>query len=110
MGNHEQKRGNLDRAQKYWKDAAEKFGKMEQLPSSVLVPTRIAAEVAIVQALAYAKERNMEAFLTSFEKGVRMAKELGSEKRKQEARGALHAALERWANEQRVTGLWELLV
>ena len=83
---------------------------MEQLPSGVAVPVRIAAEVLIAQALAYAKARNMEGFLTVFERGGQLAKELGSEKRKQEAKEALNTALEQWPNDQRITGLWGVLV
>ena len=110
LGNHAKDQGKLGCARKYWKDAAEKFSKMEKLPSGIAVPVRIGAEVLIAQALAYAKARNMEGFLTAFEKGVQLAKELGSEKRKQEAKEALEAALEQWPNDQRITGLWELLV
>ena len=109
LGNRMRDQGDLDHAREYWKDAAEKLDKMEQLPSGLSVPVRIAAEVLIAQALAYAKARNMEGFLTAFEKGAKLAKELGSEKRKQEAKEALRAALEQWPNDQRITGLWELL-
>jgi hypothetical protein len=52
----------------------------------------------------------MEAFIASFEKGVGMASALGSEKRKQEAREAFKTALGQWQGDQRITGLWELLV
>jgi tetratricopeptide (TPR) repeat protein len=110
LGNHAKGQRRLSLAREYWKDAADKFGKMEKLPSGVAVPVRIAAEVLIAQALAYAKARNMEGFLSVFEKGVQLAKELGSKKRLQEAREALNAALEEWPNDQRITGLWELLV
>jgi len=110
LGNHEHKQGNASDAIKYWKSAAEKLGKIGQLSSSVLVPAGIAAEGEIAQALAYAKAGDMGGFLTAFQKGAQLAKELGSEKRKQELREALNAALEQWPNDQRITGLWQLLV
>jgi tetratricopeptide (TPR) repeat protein/transcriptional regulator with XRE-family HTH domain len=110
LGSHAKDQGKLSRARQYWADAAVKFGKMEKLPSGLDVPVRIAAEVLIAQALAYAKARNMEGFLTTFEKGAKLAKELGSEKRRQEAGEALKAALEQWPNDGRITGVWELLV
>jgi tetratricopeptide (TPR) repeat protein len=110
LGSHAKDQGKLSRAREYWADAAEKFGKMAKLPSGLDVPVRIAAEVLIAQALAYAKARDMEGFLTAFEKGTKLAKELGSEKRKQEAKEALNAALEQWPNDQRIMGLWELLI
>ena len=110
LGNHAKDQGKLSRARQYWEDAADKFGKMEKLPTGLSVPVRIAAEVLIARALAYAKARDMEGFLTYFEKGAKLAKELGSEKRKQEAREALNEALEQWPNDQRITGLWEWLI
>jgi tetratricopeptide (TPR) repeat protein len=109
LGDYEQKQRNLDRAQKYWKEAAKKFGQIEQLSSGIVVPARIAAEVEIARALAYAKAGNMEAFITSFEKGVRAAKALGSEKRMQEAREAYRVAREQWPHEQRILDLWEVV-
>ena len=39
-----------------------------------------------------------------------MAEELGSEKRKQEEKEALKAALVQWHNDQQIIGLWELLM
>ena len=110
LGNHAKDQGRLSLARKYWKDAAEKLDKMEQLPSGLSVPVRIVAEVLIAQALAYAKAGDMEGFLTAFTKGVQLAKELGSEKRKQEAREALHVALEQWSHDQRISSLWDLLI
>src|SRR5262249_18652323 len=85
LGNHAKDQGNLDRAREHWMNAAETFGKMARLPSGLEVPTRIAAQILLAQALAYAKAANMEGFLTAFPKGVQLTNELGSEKRKQEA-------------------------
>ena len=55
LGNHAQKQGNVDDSFKYWKDAVEKFDKIEQFHSSVLVSVGITAEMEIGRALAYAK-------------------------------------------------------
>jgi len=109
LGNHAKDLGNTSDALKYWKDAAEQFGKIEPLSSDVFVPLGTTAEIDLKRALAYAKARNMEGFLTAFPKGVQLAKELGSEKRKQEAREALKEAIGQWKDDQRITGLWELL-
>jgi tetratricopeptide (TPR) repeat protein len=109
LGNHAREQGKLDRAREHWMNAAETFGKMAQLPSGLEVPTRIAAQILLAQALAYALARNMEGFLPAFKEGVKLAKELRSEKRKQEAREALKEAIGQWKGDQRITGLWELL-
>jgi hypothetical protein len=110
LGNHAQDQGSPDRARRYWKDAAEKFGKIEQLPSGVFVPARIDVEIEIGRALSYAKAGSMDGFIKSFEKGVRGAKALGSNKRMQEAKAAYKVAMKRWPHEQRIIELWELLV
>jgi len=110
LGNHAKGQGRPGLAQERWTNAAEQLDKMQQLPSGIKVPVHIAAEILIAQALAYAKARIMEEFLTTWKKGVQLVKELGSEKRKQEAREALKTALEEWPNDQRITSLWELLV
>src|SRR5579859_394928 len=109
LGERAEQLGNADRAQKYYKEAAEKFGKIEQYPSSFFVPATTAAEIQVDRALAYAKAGDMDGFLTAFPKGVQLVNELGSEKSKQEARVALKEAIEQWPSDQRITDLWELL-
>jgi hypothetical protein len=109
LGDFAKKQENPSHAQKYYKDAAEKFGKIEQIPSGIVVPKRIKVEFETNWALVHANAGNMEEFMKHFLAGLQGAKELGSNKRKQEAMDSLMVAIHRWSHETRVTDLLSLL-
>jgi hypothetical protein len=109
VGDREEKRGNADGARGYYNDAVSKLKKVEQISPTVMVPTRWYLQTINNLALACAKAGNMTEFEKYFIKGANGAKDLGSEKRKQEAWDNLLFAMQRFPHETRVSDLLDVL-
>jgi tetratricopeptide (TPR) repeat protein len=100
--------GKHDPDQGYYQQSEEALAQIVQLPTNIVVPERIIAEITNQQALAAIKVNNLENFEKSFIEGIRAANMLGSQKRRQEAIANWKEARKVWPNEKRVTELADL--
>ena len=92
------------------KDAWDALARIEQLPSTVIVPERMRIEIINHRAEAAVAFGDQELFCAYMEMGIIGAKSLGSERRYSEAFDIYKQAKRLWNNESRVKQLQELFI
>jgi tetratricopeptide (TPR) repeat protein len=97
---------DLDQPREAWNALAQ----IERLPSTIIVPERMRLEITNHRAEAAVALGNLELFCDYIEAGVIGAKNLGSERRYNEAFGVYKLAKRLWRNEPRVKELQDLFV
>jgi DNA-binding SARP family transcriptional activator len=97
---------DLDQPQEAW-DA---FAQIERLPSTIIVPERARLEIINHRAEAAVAVGDQERFCAYIKAGVTGAKDLGSERRYNEAFEVYKLAKKLWRNETRVKELQDLFV
>ena len=97
---------DLDQPQEAW-DA---FAQIEQLPPTIIVPERMRLEIINHRAEAAIALGDQERFCAYIEAGITGAKNLGSERRYNEAFEVYKLAKQLWRNEPRVKELQDLFV
>ncbi len=109
LGTHEAKHRAQDRARSHYREAEDKLSKIEHLPQTVIVPDRINVEIVNQRARASIGAENLDAFERYLLKGIQGAKQLSSEKRRQEAIANWKMAREQWAHEKKIVELADAL-
>lgn len=94
----------------YYQQAAEAFQVIDTLPDDLAVPERIKVEVINQKTLVAVRQGELEKFSTLLSQGIQGAKELGSDKRREEVIANWKTARKQWPQERQVTELADLLL
>ena len=110
LGRSQEIQGQETRAHAYYQNASQQLRQIDQLEESILVPERIRVEITNQQAFAAVKEGHLDEFVLFLQEGLKGAKVLASEKRRQEAISAWRVARERWPQEKQIEDLADIFL